>query len=378
MSRCSLSDNASIVTTSLYENYKLECIDKCQEPDCTLREFSETLLHLFPNVERKKIRNGKITSNVYAGLQLKPLPPLQTSKLRNADLSMIPTVLHKDFKLTSMTDDAVSCEYNTEFVSNGNRIIKTLIFNKNFTYQVFLGEQEIPLKALKIQNEFDMNLEGVLEVCAIVRKIKLCSGSPVTTDTVCSRLNIIENLKDTSNDTVKRQIRSVMCSRVVSFISRTNSCTTCQKMTLNKKKTTTSEKENSTPNIKSLTKEDFKKLIPNASEEMLELLVSQGNNAAKSPNQRRFSREMITTCLQIYTRSPHVYKMMRDSNLLILPSPQLLVSYKSQVKHDIGFSDQIFRYVDFHSKPTTSTINICIIANNPIKIYFIPKRNQHR
>ena len=65
-----------------------------------------------------------------------------------------------------------------------------------------------------------MNLECVLEVCAIVKKIKLCSGSPVTNDTVCSRLNIIEQLKDTSNDKVNRQIRSVMCSRVVTFNTR--------------------------------------------------------------------------------------------------------------------------------------------------------------
>ena len=41
MSRCSLSDNASIATTSLYEHYKLEGMDKGQEPDLTLKEFSE-------------------------------------------------------------------------------------------------------------------------------------------------------------------------------------------------------------------------------------------------------------------------------------------------------------------------------------------------
>ena len=60
-------------------------------------------------------------------------------------------MLHKLFKLTSVADDAVSCEYNAEFVSNRNRIIKTIIFNKDFTYQVFLGEQEILLKPLRNQ-----------------------------------------------------------------------------------------------------------------------------------------------------------------------------------------------------------------------------------
>ena len=79
-------------------------------------------------------------------MQLKPLAPLQTRKSRYTDLSTLPTMLHKDFKVTSVTDDAVSCEYITEFVSNGNRIIKTLIFNKDFTYQVLIGEQEILLK----------------------------------------------------------------------------------------------------------------------------------------------------------------------------------------------------------------------------------------
>ena len=123
MSRCLLREDASIATTSLFEHYSMECKDKCQDPDCTLRVFSETVLGLFPEVERKKIRKGKVTSYVYAGLKLKPLPPLSSTTPRT-DLSVIPSFLHEEFKVNSVTDDAVSCQYNTEFLSNVNRIIK--------------------------------------------------------------------------------------------------------------------------------------------------------------------------------------------------------------------------------------------------------------
>ena len=103
MSRCLLREDASIATTSLYEHYSMKCKDECQDPDCTLRVFSETVLGLFPEVERKKIRKGKVTCYVYVGLKLKQLPPLSTTTSRT-DLSVIPSFLHEEFKVNSVTE----------------------------------------------------------------------------------------------------------------------------------------------------------------------------------------------------------------------------------------------------------------------------------
>ena len=64
-------------------------------------------------------------------------------------------------------------------------------------------------------------------------------------------------------------------------------------------------------------KETFRELIPGASETMLELLNDQSKNSYCDPRGRRWSKSVISTCLQLYSRSPHRYEAFRNSGMLM-------------------------------------------------------------
>ncbi|XP_053385241.1 uncharacterized protein LOC123537566 [Mercenaria mercenaria] len=72
---------------------------------------------------------------------------------------------------------------------------------------------------------------------------------------------------------------------------------------------------------------------------------SQAKNICKTPKGRRWSQPIMSKCLQLYAKSPHFYKQLRDSKLVVLPSPGVIVLYKNRVKHAVGFQDDIFRWM---------------------------------
>lgn len=220
---------------TLYTAYDLECKDSGEEPATTLREFSEAVLNVFPNVTRTKVRQGDRTFNLYFGVQLKPLGPLRTRQTENADLSIIPGIVVDPYKLVNMDEESVHFECATEFLSNGNEVRKILKFKKDYTFHMFVGDKEVDLSSIGIENNFHLSEEGVSEVCEMVKKVRLCFGVTVTKDTVCSRLHTVENWKNKNSENSSRQLRSLMCCRVVKFNSRSNTCTTCQQMTIKKK-----------------------------------------------------------------------------------------------------------------------------------------------
>lgn len=83
------------------------------------------------------------------------------------------------------------------------------------------------------------------------------------------------------------------------------------------------------------------KIMPSCTAEFKILLQSQIKNCndQKDPRFRRWSPSMISLCLSVYARSPKVYKDLKDSKALVLPSGRLLQYYKNTVKHEPGFVD---------------------------------------
>jgi len=105
-------------------------------------------------------------------------------------------------------------------------------------------------------------------------------------------------------------------------------CQICQRMTRTVK-TCDSDKGNR-PKVKhgpemppsgSVTRAQLQQMLPNALDHMIVLLLSQFKNTGVHPKGRRWSKDFMNSCLQIFTRSPVVYKHIRDSQLLVLPSP---------------------------------------------------------
>ncbi|XP_053408959.1 uncharacterized protein LOC123565639 [Mercenaria mercenaria] len=175
-----------------------------------------------------------------------------------------------------------------------------------------------------------------------------------------TRFHILENW--TSAGTNSRILRSKLCNRVTPFHALNNTCIKCQKMTMlnekNEDKDIDDKENNKSFNTRTLQqkeKEDMsKKLpksvkkkisIPGTTDEMIELILSQANNASKDPRGRRWTEGMINVCLQWYCKSPQSYEHFRGSQYLVLPCKSTLFQYKNKVKHQVGFDDSIFDWM---------------------------------
>ena len=83
---------------------------------------------------------------------------------------------------------------------------------------------------------------------------------------------------------------------------------------------------------------------------MVALLLSQANNVGGDPRGRPWPKDIISICLQLYNRSPLGYNSLRDSGILILPSPSLLILYKNSVHQQVGFHTEIFKCMHTEAK----------------------------
>ena len=54
---------------------------------------------------------------------------------------------------------------------------------------------------------------------------------------------------------------------------------------------------------------------------------------------------MIQLCLTVWARSPKSYEQLRQSGLLLLPSPRQLSRYKNCIPQLSGFHDEVFRWM---------------------------------
>ena len=63
--------------------------------------------------------------------------------------------------------------------------------------------------------------------------------------------------------------------------------------------------------------------LPTASESMISLLINQIQNLGRSPKGRRCPKNIISTCLDLYNRSPKSYECLERNHMLVLPSAKL-------------------------------------------------------
>lgn len=295
--------------------------------------------------------------SVYRGIALTPLKPLSSHDLTGDtyDPLKIVDLVSDHFVMKSSDANKISFTYDTNYYSNGSQIAKCVTFYANKTWSLTICGHETHLEIFEVDKRFDVSKESIELVCKQVVMLKLCEGITVTKSIVCSRYHTLECLIIPGSASPVRKLRSLLCCRVVSLISDTNTCRYCQQMTFGQNNTiidkTTSEQgsqEEPAPcdnQTKKASKEDFKKIIPDASESMLELLMSQAVNTGRKSTGRRWSSNMISVCLQLYSRSPNAYKTLQASKMLVLPSISLLVLYKNSIKHEIGFQEEVFHWM---------------------------------
>ena len=245
----------------------------------------------------------------------------------------------------------IRCESNTSYKANGHAVKKCIIFSSDNTWKLQIGDKDIDLKSLLISNTYQFTKEHISVILEIVQKVKICEGVTVTKSVTCSRFHTLERWENTLDEQIVRKLRSVICTMVVNFISIVSICRTCQKMTLGTKIGAVSkEKRNLDPKTRKVTAGDITKLIPNATKDMVALLLSQANNVGGDPRGRPWPKDIISICLQLYNRSPLGYNSLRDSGILILPSPSLLILYKNSVHQQVGFHTEIFKWMYTEAK----------------------------
>ena len=337
-----------VSTNSLYATFELEAKEARIQPNISQREFSEYVLNVFPNTERSTKRlNSSQTVKAFKGIALRSIGPFPQPV--SSDLKEIITFLPDKFNVIKTDAKCIICSVDSMYKINGNLVRKVLTFFDSLKWSMTVGDTDIDIVSLKVDDGFIIEENSIKTICKIVEKIEVCHGMEINNSVICSRFHTVETLYNCESNQQTRRIRSLMCNKILRINARTKTCKTCQKMTFTTK---TEQKENlkssynrdmqTVENIP-VSKETFKKLLPFASDEMLELLANQAQNGGRDPRGRRWSQTIIQTCLQVYSRSPAGYKHLKQSNLLLLPSPKVLILYKNRVKHKPGFQEDIFR-----------------------------------
>lgn len=337
LERVSTDKESTVDMTLLFESYRLETLDRGKDAEKDRRAFVTLFIALFPEAKRRKLRKGVTVYNVYEGVKLKPLSSLIDQSETNMDFNDICKILPEDFKVEKSSPSSLRCKYITHFESNGEPVSIEIVFQDSLDYSVIIKGKTVDLKSIGIESKYKISRKGINLICTIVKKLKLCQGIELKYSVKCTRFHVIEQWKTDDAKTTTRIIKSILCTKILQFTSKSDACLTCRKMTINTDIKT--ESKDQPPDVKST----LRRIIPGASNEMIEILSSQAKNANLNPKQRRWPQALISKCLELYSKSSHFYRQLYSSNIVIIPSPEILILYKNKVKHSPGFIDDIFR-----------------------------------
>ena len=312
------------------------------------------------------------------------------------DISLIHQWIVSPFFICQSNEEEVHLAIFCELV-NGNQLVKKIIFKRNGEWELYTANNQINLEDLSIENHFSCTRTSVQNVCSIVMKLNSCKGKEkenVTPDTTKNKNFVIEYLGEEKT----LIYRSYLCKRILSPISKSSTCRNCQNsirtlknaVPVNEESKTTLENvtvsfNRSTSNNMERTHEEkdtddkiilengnnddmkaiLEKVLPEASDEMLDLLVNQKQNLERNPKGRRWDKKTISLCLSLWCRSRKNYQQLRDSKVLILPSGNTLQVYKNSVDQRAGFHTDAFLWMKEEAKkhyPSESSFRggICI------------------
>ena len=353
ISRIKRKENGEVGLEVLKASYEFESLEGGGRVNMNQNKFSRYVRGIFPGVkvERKQIKHER--KSFYKGIELSPLSMnsinlSHSNELCLYDMNIIKQCVPEKISINEFEENKLVCELVTPFTVNGSVIRKQITLQSCGKWKLFITGTDVDLRALSIDDAYANDEEGVSLVFEIAEKLNICKGIKVTKSVVCSRYHTLESLE--INNVKTMNLRSISCAKVVCFSAWGGCCRVCQKMNSMKtaKENTIPEEVDENNNCskpKKVTAEDFKHLIPCATSDMIKLLLSQAENAGRNPRGRRWTRDIISVCLQLYNRSPLGYASLRDSGLLLLPSPSLLVLYKSNVNQTPGFKFETFEWI---------------------------------
>lgn len=318
---------------------------------------------------------SKSTVTIYTGIRLVTMEmtePNHRTTINNSTSLKLQELLPDTVSNIKVRKDSVQFAIGSGQYCDGNEITKNVTLFCDGTWSIHISGTEINLNSIYISDKYIPTPESIQQVIKTTRLIRLCEGVKLTKTVVVSRYHVLNKWQNDEGEC--RCLHSVVCSKVVALNALSQTCRKCGKMTFTKKtktdqenKSRKTEKENvpltnvtniminnntdennndQMPNLnKQITRDEIKALVPDAKDEMVELLFCQVENAAKHPKGRRWSQQIITFCLQWYCKSPKSYESVRESGYLLLPSRSILIQYKTKVKQNVGFDDNIFRWM---------------------------------
>ena len=176
-----------------------------------------------------------------------------------------------NFNVTKADAKTVICACDSKYKVNGHLVKKVLTFSDNLKWSLSVGDTDIDIVSLKVDDCFIIEENSIKTICKIVERMEICHGTEMKQSVICSRFHTVETMFNCKTNMQTRQIRSLMCNKALKFNARTMTCETCQKMTFTTKN---EHKENLKSEVKAdeNMKVSFKKLLPFASDGMLEVL----------------------------------------------------------------------------------------------------------
>ena len=223
----------------------------------------------------------------------------------------------------------------TQHVLNGKILHWTLIVMDGLI-KFKLGDRDISLSPFGISDYAKATEQYISAAIKAVQSLRICKGTTWCDDLSLGQPDLWSEVQD--ENSTERRARSPSCKLCLLLTARTDICENCKKfkhtkLTRKRKFDCTTENTQATP-TEPLKKRDeldgnFEKLmmnLPGISKEFQTLLKSQvrNRNENKDPRHRRWDTEIISMCLSLWTRSPRAYDMLKQSNMLILPSERLL------------------------------------------------------
>lgn len=327
------SEQQFISAEVLFNTYTIDTTLE-RNNDINYLTFCQILQKVFKVDSKRKVIN-KQKQTVY-NLQWKPQDKSSNEKVfDHLALTNLLHNLHCHVHLMPCT--SVKVKIPTGWICNGNEVEKVVVFRSDMTFNVHIRGQEIDLESNYIAGTYCLTCEGIKEVLEQVNCIQLCQGITIKKHNYIPHSNIQQELltKQGDENINHNIVRSKLCKQFAILNNRQiPNCTTCQRLTI--------KYPENTP--KPSVVDTLRNLVPTASDATLTFLASQVNNAQnKCSNQNRWDSTTINECLQLFTRSPEGYKSLRKSEVLLLPSPSLLLLYKNSIQQSPGFYENIFR-----------------------------------
>ncbi|KAH3717426.1 hypothetical protein DPMN_060214 [Dreissena polymorpha] len=303
----------------------LDTNDKENTEEISIYQMGLVLQRLFCVQPKRKIFAGKM-----AHYQLKWIT--NSNAAADFNYETFESALPPGFIITKKSLQCIEVLYETEFSINKNKVNKVIIFNDN-KFSVILKGQEVHLQKLRISKTYTCSKNEIYNVCMAVKAIPICEGFEFEKKKLKFKANYTVEYLQNGNNT-KRVIRSQCCKSVLPFtFIKQPTCKSCTRQRLSYIE----------PPIQKSEEEKIRELMSSATDAMITLIMSQVSDCKLSnTNQNRWERTIVNECMNWYIRSPLSYIQMRQSGLLLLPSPSMLILYKNSFSHSPGLSRDIF------------------------------------